>query len=134
MPRRTAPNDSLAGERRGAAPPRGAKLRPVASVSSASPTTTRRGRRRGGPQDLARQRRDDEVPLGLVALAVRVHAAPLPQVLVDVLALAGRHRVQRHRTAVLLSLDRGLVGLLFQRLAAPGPVALGVDDDPAALR
>jgi hypothetical protein len=43
------------------------------------------------------QRRDDQVAIGLFALAVGLDVALLAQVLVDELALARRHRVQGDR-------------------------------------
>src|SRR4051794_9863822 len=72
--------------------------------------------------------------LGLVALAVRLDPAALAQVLVDELALAGRHRVERHRPPVALGVHGGLVGLLLEGLAATGAVALRVDHDAPARR
>src|SRR3712207_396869 len=77
-------------------------------------------------------RRDDEVPVRLLALAVRVHVAAVAQVLVDDPALARGHRVERDRTPGGEDVLGGLLGLALQDALAPLAVAGGVHDDPAA--
>ena len=97
------------------------------SVQRARPTCftgeTRRQRRRG----------DDEVPVGLVALGVRLDVVAVLEVLVHDLALGRAHGVQRHRPAGAAARVGGLVGLAVQHLLAALAVARGVDGHPHGL-
>ena len=91
----------------------------------------RRGAQRAGV--LARGGRDDEVPVGLVALAVRLDVAAVAQVLVHELALAGGHRVERDRAAgAARASSAASSAWRSQHLRAALAVALGVDDDAPA--
>src|SRR6185312_7865142 len=72
----------------------------------------------------ADQRGDDEVAVGLLALAVRLDASAIAQVLVHELALAGRHHVEGHGTALAAGVLGCLVGQSLQRLLAARAVAL----------
>src|SRR3954447_1929190 len=71
--------------------------------------------------------------VGLFALRVRLHVTAIAEVLMDELALARRHRIERDRPLVAHGVVRRLVGLAMKRLLAAGAIALGVDDDPLAL-
>src|SRR3954452_3254122 len=77
-----------------------------------------------------RQRRDDEMPVGLVALRIRLDLTVVAQVLVHEPAFARGHRVERHRPPVPQRVLRRLIGLAPEHDLAALPVALGVDDDP----
>ena len=65
------------------------------------------------------KRRDDQVAVGLLALAVGLHVGALAQVLVDDPPLPRGHRVELHGSARLQRLLGGVVGVVLQR-SAPG--------------
>src|SRR3954453_1038392 len=78
------------------------------------------------------ERRDDETALGLLALAVRLHVAPVAQVLVHEPALGRRHGVERHRGAEAHAVAGGLVRVVAQDRRSPLPVPRSVDGHPLA--
>ena len=80
-----------------------------------------------------RRRRDDEPPVGLVALAVGLDVRALAQVGVHDLALERAHRLELDRAAVAQGVGHGAVGLALEGVLAPLAVARGVDHDPAAV-
>src|SRR4029077_18548008 len=77
-------------------------------------------------------RRDDEVALWLIALAVRLHAPPLAQVFMDDAPLRRGHRVELHGPPVPDRLLRGVVGVGPQHLGATLAIPIGVDRHPHA--
>ena len=62
------------------------------------------------------------MPVGLLALGVRVDVVAITQELVDQAALTGGHRVQRHRS---LTAQRGVTVAAAAPWAAAGALAAG---------
>src|SRR3712207_3694877 len=81
---------------------------------------------------LGRLRRDDQVPVRLLALGLRLHVAAVAEVLVDDATLRRRHGVERDGAPGGDRVVRSLVGLTLEDCLGALAVAGGVDDDAAA--
>ena len=86
----------------------------------------------GDPAGSVDERRDNEPPVGLLALAVRLDVVAALEVLVHDLALERGHRLEGHRPVVVDGGLGGLVGGGAQRDGAALAIAGGVDHDALA--
>ena len=86
-----------------------------------------------GVRQSVHERGDDEMPSGLLALAVGLDVVTILEVLVDHLALQRAHRFKRDGATIADGALGGLISGRPERLRPAFPVAGGIDDHRLAV-